>query len=227
MKETIILAIRKFRVRVYKLIYSSAWSLGAYTQRIGTYDQALIEKLRFVYYGGMPASIILMVQPLCKGNCYDRASMLSLGLDKFDLVWGSIMRLRSGPSIVANGYSELEDSDHCWVESGGWVYDTSHCLKYKKWFYYLIERPIVRRRKDQDWCRSQPYYQEMLEDSVKIDIGLLPIIVPLIEPHVKKSVYGSRLESEFELFKDRINYHQIRDEFYSDMIAKGFKTVVE
>ncbi|MEI6054173.1 MAG: hypothetical protein WCQ49_02265 [Candidatus Saccharibacteria bacterium] len=223
MKEKLTLKIRKFRVKAFRIYFNLFFNLGLYTRSIKYYEQPLIERLRLLYYGGVPYSIILMIQRLCNGICYDRASMLSLGLEEFNLVWGSIMGVRYNKSTIENGYQDSEHSDHCWVESGGWVYDTSHCIKYRKWLYYLIERPIIRRRRDQDWCKCQPYYQEMIRDSSNCEEGFLPLIVPLIEPHVKKSIYGNKLESEFELFLSRINYSQIHDEVNADMVRKGIK----
>ena len=44
---------------------------------VGYYTDTLIEKLRNIYDGGMPASIILLSIGLCNGNCYDRALLLS------------------------------------------------------------------------------------------------------------------------------------------------------
>lgn len=40
---------------------------------ITPYDDQLIEKLREVYYGGIPASVILLSDGMTNGHCYDRA----------------------------------------------------------------------------------------------------------------------------------------------------------
>ena len=41
------------------------------------YDDELINKLRNVYYGGIPASIILLSNGMSNGHCYDRALLMS------------------------------------------------------------------------------------------------------------------------------------------------------
>ena len=44
---------------------------------IAPYDDELIEKLRKVYYGGIPASVILLSNGMTNGHCYDRALLMS------------------------------------------------------------------------------------------------------------------------------------------------------
>lgn len=42
---------------------------GLKTGLIHTYEEELIENLRHVYYGGLPASIVLLCKRLCSGWC--------------------------------------------------------------------------------------------------------------------------------------------------------------
>ena len=44
---------------------------------IASYDDKLIEKLRNIYSGGIPASIILLSNGMSNGHCYDRAQLMS------------------------------------------------------------------------------------------------------------------------------------------------------
>lgn len=53
------------------------YSLGLKNGKIKTYDEELIQKLRKVYYGGIPASVILLSNGMTNGHCYDRALLMS------------------------------------------------------------------------------------------------------------------------------------------------------
>lgn len=166
MIKTIIQTITEYRVKNLRKLYYFSIRLGVITKNIQPYERSLIEKLRPICYEGMPASVILLIQRLCVGKCYDRATMLSMGMEKFNLVYGSIRGIRLD-SNKTNDKSIIEASDHCWVESGKWVYDTSRCFKVKKWFYYLIERPVIRCRRNQDWYQQQESYKEELNNGVE------------------------------------------------------------
>ena len=69
-------------------IQKMKWDLHSYKQKvlliwglknglITPYDDQLIEKLRTVYYGGIPASVILLSDGMTNGHCYDRALLMS------------------------------------------------------------------------------------------------------------------------------------------------------
>ena len=57
----------------YKMLLIYGLSKGL----IFPYDDELIERLRNVYYGGVPASIILLSNGLSNGYCYDRALLMA------------------------------------------------------------------------------------------------------------------------------------------------------
>ena len=48
------------------------------------YDKTLIERLRNIYDGGIPLSILLLVDKMCNGFCYERALLPTLGLTDKD-----------------------------------------------------------------------------------------------------------------------------------------------
>ena len=90
---------------------------GLKTGKITPYDDELIEKLRTIYYGGMPASIILLSDGLSNGHCYDRALLMSRAFldtdDDVKLVYATIDSIRLNPQ-----YQNRDDpmfADHCFV----------------------------------------------------------------------------------------------------------------
>ena len=118
---------------------------------IAPYDDILIEKLRTIYYGGIPASIILLSDCMSNGYCYDRALLMSRAFLEEEgdvrLVYASIDSLRLNPQLV-NSTDQLY-ADHCIVErvtkdGKHLIYDTSSGFVYDKKLYWLMEHPIIR-----------------------------------------------------------------------------------
>ena len=119
---------------------------------ISTYDDELIEKLRNIYYGCIPASILLLSDGISNGYCYDRALLLSRAfLDEDDdvlLVYAAVNSLRLNPLIVNK--SDPLYADHCVVEritkdGKHLIYDTSSGFVFDKKMYWKIEHPKVRK----------------------------------------------------------------------------------
>lgn len=202
---------RKLRWKLYCLKLELLYYIGVRCGWINCYEIPLIERLRGINYGGLPASVILLVRRMCDGNCYDRATLISLGMDKFEIVWGTTQDL-------SLRYGE-EQADHCWVERDGWIYDTSWGLRFRKWIYYLMEAPKVRRRKDEVWCRQQVIYQELMEQAGNFhgDRFVLPILVPQMELMIENTVPRGWARYELELFKQTCNYDQIVAEMEAEM----------
>ena len=58
--------------------------LGIKLGLVRGYSEVFIERLRDVYYGGIPASIILLNPRSCRGKCYDRAVLACFALTDID-----------------------------------------------------------------------------------------------------------------------------------------------
>ena len=84
---------------------------------ITPYDGHLIKKLRKVYYGGIPASVILISDGMTNGHCYDRALLMSRAFlddeDSVKLIYADIDSLKLNPKFISD--SPLY-ADHCIVE---------------------------------------------------------------------------------------------------------------
>lgn len=203
---------------------------------IAPYDDKLIEKLRNIYSGGIPASIILLSNGMCNGHCYDRAQLMSrVFLDTQDdvkLVYASIDSLRLNP-IYASKEEDSLYADHCIVErvtENGVeiIYDTSTGLIYDKQLYWIIERPKVRYIKDKNKIKEEVFEEEFYypEDPDR-DKYVLPLIFPFIEmsygrPTEMYSRLGIELlQREIEHYKQIIDYDSVVLEIDEDMKRLG------
>ena len=92
----------KWKLHNYKNKKILIWGLK--NGLIIPYDDRLIEKLRSIYYGGIPASIILLSDGLCNGHCYDRAVLLSRAFfdeeDDIKLLYARINSLKLNPELA-------------------------------------------------------------------------------------------------------------------------------
>ena len=69
--------IQKLKWYLHQKRYKMLLIYGLQHGLIFPYDDELIGKLRNVYYGGIPASIILLSNGMSNGHCYDRALFMS------------------------------------------------------------------------------------------------------------------------------------------------------
>ena len=183
------------------------------------YGDELIKKLRNVYYGGVPASIILLSNAMSNGFCYDRALLMSQAFldsnDDVNLIYASIDGIRLNPKYAGSDMEDLMYADHCIVEritqdGKSYIYDTSSGFIYEKWFYWLIERPKVRKVNN----------KEKISEFINNDLGLISyendryvarIILSFIEdtygkPTEMYSQIGIELlQREIKNYKEKLN----------------------
>jgi len=199
----------------YNKRYSKLKKYGIKKGLIKPYEYELIERLRNVYYGGCPASILLLMNKMCNGMCYDRSMLITMGMDDFQLVNGAIkgLELRFG----------LESANHSWAESNGWVYDTSLGYKIEKDLYYQMEEPLINKINSKQSCLDYIEYQEILEADIEKDKYVVPMLMPIWESLIPTSLFPEWLEQEITLFKEQIKYDELCQEVEDDMVAKGFR----
>lgn len=231
-----------FKWKLFKNKQSFLFAIGVSLGLVRSYDTKTLENWRKVYYGGIPASIILLDDLLCNGQCYDRAllSTLGFGNDDFKIVHAAIDGIKLQPRFKIHYKDELKDyndriknkqstyADHCFVERTTkdgkvWVYDTTNGLVWDKKLYYLLEHPKVRlirnKQETMDFCE----YQDILNANINNDKYAALLILPLIEKHVDKiTVYQDALKEEIELYKKEIDFDGLRKEVDEDMKAKGY-----
>ena len=205
----------------YKMLLIYGLSKGL----IFPYDDELIERLRKVYYGGVPASIILLSNGLSNGYCYDRALLMARAFldtsDDVKLLYGDIDSLKFNPKFISDS---PHYADHCFVEritkdGRELIYDTSCGFVFDKKLYWIMERPKLRHVNDKDKIKA--FVNEELDnhpDRVSDDKYLAPLILPFIEktygtPTEMYSLNGIELlQREIKHFKDEIDYDAIIDE---------------
>ena len=218
----------KWKIHCYKqkklLIY------GLKNGLIVPYDDELIKKLRDVYYGALPASIILLSNGLTNGYCYDSALLMSQAFldDEGDvqLLYAAIDSLQLNPRFISD---RPMYADHCIVEritreGKHLIYDTSTGFIYDKKIYWLMENPRVRKINNKESIKQ---FIEVDKDRWSEDLDkdkyALPLILPMIENSLGKSneMYSFEgielLQREIEHYKSIINYEKIVEEIQCDM----------
>lgn len=204
---------------------------------ITPYDDDLIEKLRNIYYGGIPASIILLSTGMSNGRCYDSALLMARAFldteDDVKLVYATVDSLKLNPKLLDS--NDPLFADNCIVErvtKGGQhiIYDTSSGFAYDKKLYWLMEHPKVRNINNKDsiieFVKSDAYYHP---EDIEKDEYVAPLILPNIEmtygsPTEMYSQSGIELlQREIEHFKKEIDYDGICQEIDEDMKTLGLR----
>lgn len=224
----------EIRWEIYKYKSKKLLLWGLRNHYIFPYTDELLEKLRTIYYGGLPASIILLSNSLSNGHCYDRALLLSQAFidtdDDVNLIYADVDSIRLNP-LYKEQYQKEDPtySDHCFVEritknDVHIIYDTSSGFIYGKEIYWKMEHPKIRKINDKnsiiEFVKSEQYYHPQNMESDKY---VLPLIIPMIE-----STYGMKtegyslpglemLQKEVNYFKEAINYDNICKEIDDDM----------
>lgn len=185
---------------------------------IAPYDDELIKKLRNVYYGSIPASIILLTNSLCNGFCYDRALLLSKVFlnteDDVNLIYADVDSIKLNPL-----YINEKSYDHCIVEritkdKIHLIYDTSTGLVYDKSLYWLLERLKIRKINNKQSIKDfveLENYSDINDDKY----GAL-LILPMIEKICRRhdELYSTEeynlLKKEIKHYKDFIQYNDLK-----------------
>ena len=207
---------------------------GFEQHRITLYSEELIEKLRNISYGGIPASILLLCNKTSNGYCFDRALLLAQAFldtdDDVQLVYALIDGLRLNPAYE----EDRDDPDfakHCFVErittdGKHIIYDTSTGMVYDRDIYWQIEHPKVLHingKKDIiEFLKTEEFVHD---EDMERDKYIAPIMLPAIE-----STYGEPfefysklgvLQREVENYKESINYSDVCKKIREDMKAMG------
>ena len=228
-------------------IQKMKWDLHSYKQKvlliwglknglITPYEDQLIEKLRKVYYGGIPASVILLSDGMTNGHCYDRALLMSRAFlddeDDVRLLYADIDSLKLNPKFISD--SPLY-ADHCIVEritkdGKHLIYDTSAGFVYDKKLYWLMEHPKVRKVNNKESIiKFINEDEEIHPEDVERDKYITPLVLTMIEktfgrPNEMYSFLGIELlQREIEHYKQTINYDGVVEEISQDMKRLGIR----
>lgn len=197
---------------------------------IAPYDDKLIEKLRTIYSGGLPASIILLADSLTNGHCYDSALLMSRAfLDEegdVKLLYAAINSIKLNPKYICDDplYSE-----HCFVEritsdERHLIYDTSSGLVYDKRIYWLIENPKIRHIRGKEDIKKFINEEEKNHHfDLEKEKYVAPLVLPILESNYGKpnEMYSKKgielLQREIEYYKNLIDYESIITTFKEDV----------
>ena len=194
---------------------------------IAPYNEELIQKLRTIYYGGIPASILLLSNFMSNGRCYDSATLLARSFldedDDVNLIYAKVNDLRLNPKHKDKEYHLY--ADHCIVEritknGNHYIYDTSVGLVFEKWLYWLLEHPIVRKVNDKDSIKE--FVNNYYENNPDSDKYAATMILPMLEKTytLDCELYAmpgiELLQREIELYKKNIDYDRLCTEITED-----------
>lgn len=194
-------------------------SNGLENGNITYYDNKLIAKLRTIYDGGIPASILLLCNGMSNGYCYDRALLMSRAfLDEendVQLVYADIDSLKLKPKLINSNNPRAYE--HCFVEKitpdkKHLIYDTSYGLIFSKKIYYSIENPNIRKIvSKQQLINFVNKQNELYTENIEEFKYSVPFILPIIETNCykDKEIYSEQLKKEIQALKKLINYDAI------------------
>ena len=222
--------MQKLKWYLYQKKYKMLLIYGLQHGLIFPYDDKLIEKLRNIYYGGIPASIILLSDCMSNGHCYDRALLMSRTFlddeDDIKLLYGDIDSIKLNPRFISDF---PHYANHCFVEritkdGRHLIYDTSCGFVFDKKLYWLMERPRLRHTNNKESIRKFIEEEEdRFPEDAERDKYVSPLILPIIEatfgrPTEMYSLNGIELlQREINHFKEQIKYDDVVREINEDM----------
>ena len=225
--------LEEMKWKLHRKRYNELFNYGVKHGLIGTYDQQLIENLRHIYYGGLPASILLLYGNLSNGHCYDRGPLVTLGFndDDFQVIDADINSLRLNPKYIdeyRTGNKSEHFANHCFAErilkdGTTLVYDTSLGLVFEKKLYYKLENPKITKINDKETTLKFLYYDFQKDSNIERDKYALPFILPIIEKHLvpTQPFYLELLKQEIAILKQEVGYNDIYQKIHEDMKSKG------
>ncbi len=210
---------------LYKFKANQLLVWGLKNQCVTLYDDALIKKLRDIYYGEIPASILLLSNAMSNGHCYDMALLMARAFLEDDgdvnLIYASVDNIRLNPKF--SNSCDPSYSDHCIVErvtkdGKHLIYDTSSGFVYDKELYWKMEHPIVRQVRNKDsiveYVKSTEECHSEKAKEYKSILSLL--ILTSIENSYHSELYARPgimlLQREVEYFKKKIMCEEIDDD---------------
>ena len=228
--------IQKLKWDLHQKRYKMLLIYGLQHGLIFPYDDELIGKLRNVYYGGIPASIIHLSNGMSGGHCYDRALLMSRAfLDEEDdvkLLYGNIDSIKLNPRFISDS---PHYADHCFVEriakdGRHLIYDTSCGFVFDKRMYWLMEKPKLRHTNSKESIRKFiDENEDRFPEDIERDKYASSLILPMIEttfgrPTEMYSLSGIELlQREINHFKEQIKYDDVVREIDEDMKRLGLR----
>ena len=232
-------ALAELRWKWYKFKNDKILIWGFKKRLITLYSEGFIRKARNVYYGGVPASVLLLSDGMSNGRCYDRALLVSkIFLDEpgdVRMIYALVDGLRLNPKLIDK--KDPLYADHCIVEritkkGRHIIYDTSSGFVWDKRLYWLLEHPKVRKVNDKAAIAEFIKYEDSRNPNGTGDSFASLFVLPVIEKSYSKPNEAYALEGiellqrEVEHYKKVIGYDNLRKEveahIASEEISLGF-----
>ncbi|MDR1917521.1 MAG: hypothetical protein LBQ05_00870 [Christensenellaceae bacterium] len=182
-----------------------------------------LNRLRPYLCAGIPLNVIIGLNEMCVGKCYQQALYSTLAFDKCDLVHAKSI------NSLLGGKDEEASAGHAFVETNGKVFDTTAGLMFDKDFYYDIERPVIESKRSKEECINENFE---LQTIISADTESNKILLPLTLPNITKMIkttkepitqhYKPYLLHELAMYKKGINYKDFMKEEKANM--QLFKT---
>lgn len=225
----------KKRAKLFHKRYDLLFKFGASHGLIGTYPTQLIERFRNYYYGGIPASILLMLPRLCIGYCYDRALLVTLALEdlEYRVVDADIDSIRYNDAVMAEVeyYKSIGEEislhypNHSFVEvkyGNRWfVIDTTKGLVFDRKLYYLMERPVITKINSKEETMDFIDYKDLKGANLDKDKYASLFLLPMFEGYAETSFYDDELREEIQLYKELISFDKLQEEDKMKKKEKG------
>lgn len=192
------------------------WILkGLESGKIFPYPRALFNRLRPYSYGGLPVSILLHINRMNNGYCYERALLMQLALEKCRVVHADIesLRLSYGDEEAEHAFVESDDFD----DDKTYVIDTSLGLVIEKPYFYAHEKPKINRVFSKRECMKSTFVKEVIASDFEKDKWSLLVSLPLIEEAVESDMYCEVLKEEIAKLKQAIDYDSMVRQAEADL----------
>jgi len=209
--------MKSLKKKLYQKKFRLLWADGEEKGFILPFEKEMYKALEDVVYAGTtPANMYLVhlkpIHPPMK--CYDRSEVISMAFKDCHLVRGKLklLELESGPDKAGHG----------WVEKGGWVYDPTYMMKFKRSLYYEMFGVSDVQKIHRNELEKDEYYQRCLAGH--IERLWLIMTIPILEERAAKEK-NTKMMNELEIFKKKVNYDYkaIQNELFSmpaEVLAK-------
>ena len=182
--------------------------------KIQQFDQAIIRKLRNLYFGFLSGLIYIYYYPTSFSNLGNKAELFTHVIkDKeYKLVHGQTDSVRDIPFFMY-GVEHLDNNIWFEVQEGHktWIYDMFSLLKIEKSIYYKLENPKISKVIDKKYIVNHPAREEDEYNTYHngMDFMLLKMI-PEMEKKMNTHPFKNILSSEIDRFKIKSDFKSIK-----------------
>ena len=182
--------------------------------KVQQFDQAIIRKLRNLYFGFLSGLIYIYYYPTSFSNLGNKAELFTHVIkDKeYKLVHGQTDSVRD-ILFFMYGVEHLDNNIWFEVQEGHkiWVYDMFSLLKIEKSIYYKLENPKISKVIDKKYIVNHPAREEDEYNTYHngMDFMLLKMI-PDMEQKMSTHPFKNILSSEIDRFKIKSDFESIK-----------------